>query len=119
MELGLKIKQIRQEKNIKQEELALFLDISQGQLSKIENGSVIININQLIDITNYTKTNLMDFFPENLVHIQQLDFKLQLQELIQENKEQKDVIKLLLKTIKSLESAQLQLNKSLSNLKPV
>ncbi|GGD95794.1 helix-turn-helix domain-containing protein [Planktosalinus lacus] len=37
--LGFKIKSLREENNITQEELAFTLDISQATLSKIENGS--------------------------------------------------------------------------------
>jgi transcriptional regulator with XRE-family HTH domain len=36
--VGFKIKRLRERKNISQEEFAYKLDISQGTLSKIENG---------------------------------------------------------------------------------
>lgn len=38
--VGFKIKRLRERKNISQEEFAYKLDISQGTLSKIENGTV-------------------------------------------------------------------------------
>lgn len=37
-DIGFRIKQIREEKNLSQEQLANLLDISQSKLSKIENG---------------------------------------------------------------------------------
>lgn len=38
--VGFKIKRLRERKNISQEELAYKLDVSQGTLSKMENGMV-------------------------------------------------------------------------------
>lgn len=38
IDIGFRIKQIREEKNLSQEQLANLLDISQSKLSKIENG---------------------------------------------------------------------------------
>ena len=37
-DLGFKIKKLREQKNVSQEQLATELDISQSKLSKIENG---------------------------------------------------------------------------------
>lgn len=38
--IGYKIKELREQKNISQENLALHLDVSQSYLSKIENGTI-------------------------------------------------------------------------------
>ena len=38
LDIGFKIKKLREEKNLSQEQLANLLDISQSKLSKIENG---------------------------------------------------------------------------------
>lgn len=38
--IGYKIKELREQKNISQENLALQLDVSQSYLSKIENGTI-------------------------------------------------------------------------------
>ena len=38
IDIGFRIKQLREQKNISQEQLANLLDISQSKLSKIENG---------------------------------------------------------------------------------
>ena len=38
MSIGFKIKKLREERNLSQNKLAIELDISQSELSKIENG---------------------------------------------------------------------------------
>lgn len=38
IDIGFKIKKLREEKNLSQEQLANLLEISQSKLSKIENG---------------------------------------------------------------------------------
>ena len=38
IDIGFRIKQLREQKNISQEQLANLLEISQSKLSKIENG---------------------------------------------------------------------------------
>ena len=38
LDIGFKIKKLREEKNLSQEQLANLLDISQSKISKIENG---------------------------------------------------------------------------------
>lgn len=43
-DLGFKIKKLREEKNMSQEELAIQLNISQSKLSKIENGRLKANM---------------------------------------------------------------------------
>lgn len=103
MNLGQKIREIRQQHNIKQEELSEFLRITQGQLSKLENGKTFISFEQVLNIASYTKTPLHKFLPEDLEKIQQFDFKIQLENLHQENMDQKETIRQLLNNIRSLE----------------
>lgn len=50
--LGFKIKKLREDRNISQEELAIQLNISQSKLSKIENGRLKANMILLLDICN-------------------------------------------------------------------
>jgi len=38
--IGIKIKKLREQKEISQEDLAFHLDVSQSYLSKIENGTI-------------------------------------------------------------------------------
>ena len=63
IEIGFKIKKLREEKNLSQEQLANLLEISQSKLSKIENGrlkkiemKLVLKFCKIIDI------NLDDFF---------------------------------------------------------
>ena len=63
LDIGFKIKKLREEKNLSQEQLANLLEISQSKLSKIENGrlkkiemKLVLKFCKIIDI------NLDDFF---------------------------------------------------------
>lgn len=51
-DLGFKIKKLREEKNMSQEELAIQLNISQSKLSKIENGRLRANMVLLLGVCN-------------------------------------------------------------------
>lgn len=67
MKHGFKIKQLRDSKHIKQEELAKAIGITQSQLSKIESGQVKkVGQNILDKIATYTKTNVDYFQAEGL-----------------------------------------------------
>ena len=41
LDIGFKIKKLREEKNLSQEQLANLLDISQSKISKIENKTLL------------------------------------------------------------------------------
>jgi transcriptional regulator with XRE-family HTH domain len=64
-ELGAKIKNLRKEKNISQEELAKKAGISRTTLSKIENGYSskvsIVTVEKILSILGYT----LDIKPKN------------------------------------------------------
>lgn len=102
-DIGAKIKKVRTEKNIKQEELAHFLNITQSTLSKMENGNTLITFEQIINIAAYTKTPIHDFFPDNLTHLQQINFRMELQDLQNDLLYQKELNAQLLKRIQNLE----------------
>lgn len=51
-DLGFKVKKLREDRNISQEELAIQLNISQSKLSKIENGRLKANMVLLLEICN-------------------------------------------------------------------
>jgi len=51
-DLGFKIKKLREEKQMSQEELALQLNISQSKLSKIENGQLKADLIFIMGICN-------------------------------------------------------------------
>lgn len=104
MGIGLIIRKIRTGKGIKQEELANFLKISQSNLSKIESGTTFVTFEQVINIANYLKISLFEFLPQGLVHLQQLDFRMQLEELHIEVKMHKETIIILQNRIRNLEA---------------
>lgn len=74
------IRKIRIQKEIKQQELADFLGISQSQLSKMENGLANVTVNEILNISVYTKTPLSEFLPEDITYLQQIDFNIQFEQ---------------------------------------
>lgn len=64
MKTGEKIKRIRLEKKIKQEEIADALNITQRAYSKIENNEVQIKINRLEQIAKILNTDPRNLLPE-------------------------------------------------------
>jgi len=66
MSIGNKIRQIRQDKHIKQEDLAQHLNMSQGTLSKIENDSLSITAIDLLKIAAYTNISINKLLPNGV-----------------------------------------------------
>lgn len=58
--IGFKIKKLREEKNISQEDLAEELNISQSKLSKIENGRLKASITLLVQASHFFSITLYD-----------------------------------------------------------
>jgi len=65
MSIGDKIRQARQEKHIKQEELANHLEIGQGTLSKIENDVLPVSDTDLLRLESYTNTPIDKLLPDD------------------------------------------------------
>lgn len=70
IDIGFRIKQLREQKNLSQEQLANLLEISQSKLSKIENGrlkkiemKLVLKFCKVIDIE-------LDEFFENVIPIE-------------------------------------------------
>jgi len=103
MEIGLKIKKLRAECGIKQEDLSMFLGVSQAKLSKIENGNTFVSFEQVINIAAYLKVPLAKFLPNDLEKLERVDFIVKLEELHQEIKMHKETIINLNKVIENLE----------------
>ncbi len=103
MEIGIKIKKLRVECGIKQEDLAMFLGVSQAKLSKIENGNTFVSFEQVINIAGYLKVPLAKFLPNDLEKLEHVDFVVKLEELYQEIKMHKETIINLNKVIENLE----------------
>ena len=64
MELGHKIKQMRQQKKLTQEELADRCELTKGYISQLENNLTSPSIATLCDILNALGTTPSDFFKE-------------------------------------------------------
>lgn len=64
MDIGKKIKSLRIEKSLTQEELANRCELSKGFISQIENNVTSPSIATLIDILDILGTNLQEFFNE-------------------------------------------------------
>ena len=63
LDIGFKIKKLREEKNLSQEQLANLLEISQSKLSKIENGRLKkIEMKLVLKFCKSIDINLDDFF---------------------------------------------------------
>lgn len=64
MELGTKLKEIRRQKNLTQEELADRCELTKGYISQLENDLTSPSIATLVDLLNALGSNLSDFFHE-------------------------------------------------------
>ncbi|MCS5422840.1 MULTISPECIES: helix-turn-helix domain-containing protein [Psychrilyobacter] len=65
MDIGKKIKRLRQEKFLTQDELAMRCELSKGFISQLERDLTSPSITTLIDILEGLGTNLRDFFNED------------------------------------------------------
>lgn len=65
MEIGEKIRRLRIEKQLTQEELANRCELSKGFISQVENNLTSPSIATLIDILDTLGTNLKEFFNDN------------------------------------------------------
>lgn len=68
--IGFRIKQLREQKNLSQEQLANLLEISQSKLSKIENGRLKkIEMKLVLKFCKNIDIELDEFF-ENVIPIE-------------------------------------------------
>lgn len=65
MELGAKLRDMRQQKNLTQEELADRCELTKGYISQLENDLTSPSIATLVDLLNALGSNLSDFFHED------------------------------------------------------
>ena len=65
MELGAKLKDMRQQKNLTQEELADRCELTKGYISQLENDLTSPSIATLVDLLHALGGNLSDFFHED------------------------------------------------------
>ena len=62
VDLGLKIKMLRQQAGLSQEALAVMVGVTFQQIQKYENGQTTLNILKLQHIANALKVSVSDFF---------------------------------------------------------
>lgn len=62
--IGIRIKKLREDKKVSQEQLAHLADVDRSYMSKIENGSVHISINILERIVKALGTTFNVFFED-------------------------------------------------------
>ena len=68
MEISKRIKTLREEHNLTQEELAKELNISRNAISNYENGVRTPDLNVIRDICEFFNVTLDSFFKEELVY---------------------------------------------------
>ena len=78
------IKKIREEKGIKQTEIAEFLNLSQSNYSKLENGTRALKEVDLVNIASYLKIPISDLFPNAVTELENKNLQEQLQLMSQD-----------------------------------
>ena len=62
MDIGSKIRDLRLENDLTQEELASRVELTKGYISQLENNLTSPSINTLLDILEVLGTNISEFF---------------------------------------------------------
>lgn len=65
LEIGKKLKELRESKNISQEQLAKMLGVSVVTIGNYESERRVLTVEKLQNILSFLDTNLIDFFSEN------------------------------------------------------
>ena len=84
METYALIKKIREEKLIKQIEIAEFLNLSQSNYSKLENGTRALKEIDLVNIASCLKIPISDLFPNAVNELENKNLQEQLQLMSQD-----------------------------------
>ncbi len=61
-DIGRKLKELRQEKELSQEKLAEYVNMSREHISCIERGKNLPTVETLYHLANYFKIDIKDFF---------------------------------------------------------
>lgn len=80
-EIGLKIKQLRQQAGLSQEKLAELVGVTFQQVQKYENGQTTLNILKLQQIAQALKVSVNDFF--GTAPVQQIRLTVEEDQLLQ------------------------------------
>lgn len=82
--IGSKIKKIRLREGLSQVEISTLLNMTQSAYSRIETDGVNVLFEQIISIAYITEASLYEFFPDDLTEIQQINFRIQMQDYYNE-----------------------------------
>jgi transcriptional regulator with XRE-family HTH domain len=82
--IGAKIKKIRLRLNLTQTQMGALLNMSQNSYSRLETNDVHILFEQIINIAYKTNIGVYEFFPDDLTEIQQINFRMQMQDYYNE-----------------------------------
>ncbi len=80
-EIGLKIKQLRQQAGLSQEKLAEMIGVTFQQVQKYENGQTTLNVLKLQQIAHALKVSVNDFF--GAAPVQQIRLTVEEDQLLQ------------------------------------
>ena len=118
METYALIKKIREEKLIKQIEIAEFLNLSQSNYSKLENGTRALKEVDLVNIASYLKIPISDLFPNAVTELENKNLQEQLQLMSQDITNKVQIIQNLLEENSKLKLENELLKNSTVNTPP-
>jgi transcriptional regulator with XRE-family HTH domain len=76
MDIAANIKRIRKLKNLSQKEVALTINIAQGQYSTIESGKVVPTIPTLEKIAKVLEVDITEFFRDPTIEEEQINLSI-------------------------------------------
>jgi transcriptional regulator with XRE-family HTH domain len=82
--IGAKLKKIRLNLGLNQSQMGNLLYLTQNAYSRLETNNVNVLFEQIIDIAYKTNIGVYEFFPDDLTEIQQINFRMQMQDYYNE-----------------------------------
>jgi transcriptional regulator with XRE-family HTH domain len=82
--IGAKLKKIRLNLGLNQSQMGNLLYLTQNAYSRLETNNVNVLFEQIIDIAYQTNIGVYEFFPDDLTEIQQINFRMQMQDYYNE-----------------------------------
>jgi transcriptional regulator with XRE-family HTH domain len=82
--IGAKLKKIRLNLGLNQSQMGNLLYLTQNAYSRLETNAVHILFEQIINIAYKTQASLYEFFPDDLSELQQINFRMQMQDYYNE-----------------------------------
>jgi transcriptional regulator with XRE-family HTH domain len=82
--IGAKLKKIRLNLGLNQSQMGNLLYLTQNAYSRLETNNVNVLFEQMLDIAYKTNIGVYEFFPDDLTEIQQINFRMQMQDYYNE-----------------------------------